>query len=102
MVFDKDLFQLIQYEKYHSGWVDENGPVGVHVAYINAEDMDSNGIKTIELLENENFELDKGLFQVFNSRFNKVYIFNCIPTFSADIFRHFSKSLHDSLHYILN
>ena len=44
-----------------SGWVTENEPAGAHIAYITAEDADSNGIGDIELLEQEYFELDKGI-----------------------------------------
>ena len=28
-----------------SGWVEENGSIGMHIAYVRAEDMDSAGIK---------------------------------------------------------
>ena len=46
-----------------SGWVTENEPAGAHIAYIRAEDADSNGIGDIELLEKEYFELDKGIIK---------------------------------------
>ena len=41
----------------------ENEPAGAHIAYIRAEDADSNGIGDIELLEDQFFELDKGIIK---------------------------------------
>ena len=47
-----------------SGWVEEEGPIGTHVAYVRAEDLDSlkNGQTNIRLLENKNvFQLADGI-----------------------------------------
>lgn len=31
------------------GWVEENGSIGMHIAYVRAEDMDSAGIKVCNI-----------------------------------------------------
>jgi len=47
----------------NSGWVEENGSIGMHIGYVRAEDKDSAGIKSIELMETDSFELDKGIIK---------------------------------------